>query len=277
MTTLTIDEIIAIGIEEHHSLIVHPTSAAYLQTLLTPYSKAIEHATIEEITQWIPLAFPAELAARILNRWVLIRITEQERLGTGNFDRIIVTMKKFIVKYLAEIILGIAGDIASDDEDGSILPWDIQKAISHEDFNNMFTEEDIDKLPVTVTIGPNTFTHMLTQEFVVGLLLFSDPTIGNQAYKISMFGIEFTSDYIVPKDPLPVDEIISRFIIIDNEHNAYTVTINNKSYTFQSPDFMQGFSTGALWARVDHHRYWRDLVMNSIDAKGNLKQISIQF
>lgn len=48
--------------------------------------------------------------------------------------------------------------------------------------------------------------------------------------------------------------------------------------TFVTPDFMQGFATGALWAGVDNHLYWSELVEHIEDLEtGDPIDIPITF
>lgn len=266
MDNITIDKITTIGTEINPEIIIHPTSVAYIQQLLTPYAEAIEPSPIYVILEWIP----GDLGNRLLER------------VTAILDKEAYVVKNTIISFIIEVILGAAIVVITDVielGDSTVLPWDIQTVIgSDDDLSRMFATDDNNRLPVTVTIGPNTFTHMLSEEFTMGLLLFSDPAVGNVDFNITMFGTKFTSDYIVPLDreaPATHDGVVyrdnvyySRFIQGDFA-NAYSVSIANRLYTFDTTDFMQGLSTGALWAGVDHHRYWKDLVQHSADENGD--------
>ena len=272
MNMLATDKIITIGFELDPEVIIHPTSIAYIRTLLTPYAEAIGPAALDGIMQWIPLAIPGALGAAILDK-----VEENLLIHTEE------VIKSTIILSLIRVILEGAITLITqvlDISDTTILPWDIHAVIgAHDDLSKMFgIIDEYPKLPVTVTIGPNQFTHMLTEEFTIGLLLFSDPSIGNVDFNITMFGEKFTSDYIVPLDtkeegvketPFIYRGIYpSRFIPAEGYIPLdYSVTIANRLYTFDTADFMQGFSTGALWASVDHHKYWKDLLENSEEVR----------
>lgn len=76
-----------------------------------------------------------------------------------------------------------------------------------------------------------------------------------------IFNIPFTDDNIHPS-------IMTRFIYDEKVANNFTVIVSGVKYMFNTPDFMQGFATGAQWlneklgnANIDHHQYWSDLMM----------------
>ena len=286
MNFLTTEEILELTTDLYPEYIIHPTSVAYIRSLLTPYAEAIENATAEEIMLWVPLAIPGKEGVDILKEF-RERLDEMAMMdGVDEAD----IAKGAIMRSLIKKLLG--PHVADGGPDYTILPWDIQFTIAcYPDLCTMFGIKDDDhQLPVTVAIGPNKFAHMLTQEFTVGLLLFSDPTIGNRDFNITLFGEKFTSDYIVP---LPLNETaekevpfiyrgdkdVSRFALIEDNSDIYSVTMNNKSYKFHTPDFMHGFSTGALWSGVDHHKYWNNLIehVDLFDENGNLVQKLLNF
>lgn len=47
----------------------------------------------------------------------------------------------------------------------------------------------------------------------------------------------------------------------------FTVEVNGVTYCFNTPDFMQGFATGALWTNMDHHLYWKNLISYMINLE----------
>ena len=53
----------------------------------------------------------------------------------------------------------------------------------------------------------------------------------------------------------------------------YMVQVADRQFTFKTPQFMQGFMTGALWAGVDHHKYWQDLT--TLDKNGQKIKLAI--
>lgn len=154
-----------------------------------------------------------------------------------------------------------------------ILPWDIQKSV-RENYPDIVDDLIIkDVLPVTITIGPSSFVHMLTLEFTVGLLLFSHPFVSQANYTISLFGAKFEPKYILGDGNL---HLSNRFDTADgNEY--YSVKVSDTSFIFLSTDFMQGFATGAMWNNLDHHDYWDSLYKITIDGEGNKHKERITF
>ena len=146
----------------------------------------------------------------------------------------------------------------------AILPWDIQAA-----FNRLVLpiHQKGDKLNVMITIGDKVFNHMLSVEFTCGLLLFCQ--ISGNHFNVSMsddIDDIYSDTYVICAENEHLEMYqtgIHRYKTFDTFRNAfdesYTVEINNKSYLFFTTDFMRGFSTGALWAKVDHHTLWKNL------------------
>jgi hypothetical protein len=282
MNALTSETIIHVCSQVHPNLICHPTSIAYIQSLLKPYAEAIEVATdIDGITQWIPLAFPGELSkhatAEMIKAVAKLEIAEDE----NNDPKAVSAAKVATIEYLVAEILELSGNRTREILDSTIFPWDIQTsaALDEELSKVLGITTDQTQLPVTVTVGPQQFTHMLSEEFTLGLLLFSDPTVGNHNFNITMFGAPLPSSYMVPT--LETEENrLPRLLIPNGETDIdtrYTVDVGVHKYGFDSPDFMQGFSTGALWAGVDHHKYWKNLFLISVSPTGEPIDQAITF
>lgn len=252
---------------------LHPTAVAYIQVLLTPYAEAINIADNEQVIQWIPLAIPGALRGELLN---LVKIETAE------------PVRNVIIRFLVEFISVLAGGVAAFMKDKTILPWDLQKSIgNNQDLSSMFNiTRDDNKLPVTVTVNGQQFTHMLTEEFTMGLLLFSDPLVGNRDFNITLFGTRFTSDYIIEQEneegedenDEEDEQDTNRFTRPSRDTPTwYSVEINYTIYAFETPDFMQGFATGAMWAGVDHHNYWTHLFQNTNVRPGEYTGTPINF
>lgn len=144
----------------------------------------------------------------------------------------------------------------------TILPWDILSILDDNlSLVNVLKLGQIDseKLPVTVTIGSTEYTHMLEEETFIGLLLFSDPSIGNFDFNIRIFGVRFTSDYIVPEIPEGVKHS-ARYVFEYTPEDDYNVDVTNRRYGVSKVEFMRGFTTTeALWIYVDQHNYLKGL------------------
>lgn len=265
MNVLTPENIEAIGNQVHPDSKVHPTSAAYIKFLVEPYAKAIETATVDGIQQWLPLAFPGEMAkhARTAADKML---TVGPPLKPEKFDEV---YRSSVIDYLVAEILELAGNNSKDERDPTILPWDVQKGIGNDDeLSQMFgIAKDQNQLPVEVEIGTQTFTHQLTLEFVAGLLL-SGEAVPDLVLAVSVFGVPFNASYIVPNGKEGEEENYNRFSERRDE-KQYTVLSVGGEYGFDTPDFMQGFATVAMWDNVDHRKYWSDLAKITRTAEGD--------
>lgn len=179
MNALLTDKIITVGQQVHPDHSVHPTTVSYIQTLLTPYAEAIEPAALEGVVQWIPLAFPGELAKHAMSEMIKLRLRTATEFGKPDTDPEVETVAKTaVIEYIVAELLELAGNVADDRTSSIILPWDVQRAISSDaEVSEMFgiTEANT-TLPVTVTVGQRQFTHMLGLEFTAGILLFSIAT-----------------------------------------------------------------------------------------------------
>ena len=259
MQALIYGNIYHLAEESDPETVLHPTSIDYILTLLKPFAQELEPMmTLASIQEWIDRALPETLAVRVkANMIVTVKEEAKKFITIPKF--ILMMSKAAIITYLAvEIIERAIDEIQAGPDDYMVLPWDIQAAIGHdEELSKVFgITKDNNRLPVEVTIGPKEYTHELTQEFTVGLLLFSDRTVGNRDFGVRMFGSSFPSDYIVPTDRT-LDGTRFGF---DEAKSHYSVIVNGVRYGFKTPDFMQGFATGAMWAGVDHHAYWKDLI-----------------
>lgn len=194
---------------------IHVTAIAYLQILLKPYGQALESAvTMESIIDWIPEVLPETLASLAFQQLDDNKSIEEN--------------KTMIITYL---LTEIMEDVQSGTE---ITPWNIQnKIINDEELSQIFDVEY--DLPVVVTVGPNQFTHLVTEELTLGLLLFSSLYSGINIYHLSMFNLSLI-DLSFPLD------------------GKYTFIVDNKKYKFNTIEFLQGFITGALWLSIDYHK-----------------------
>jgi hypothetical protein len=291
MNAHTFENIIRLTDPINHTL--HQTSIVYIQTLILPYVQVLEPAAGEDIARWIPLAFPENLANAITSEfnqnvesmkleYQLQEITEEQAMAGKNS----------IIEYIINEILQAADVLDSDESGGSdyvtIFPWDIQRCIAEDvELSQLFgitpdqktlpriskifpVERTLSSLPIIVMIGPQKFTHMLTIEFAMGLLLFSDPAVGNHDYHITMFDIPLTTDFSMIVNN-------NRYTLAGEGDRHFKVTVADRIYRFDTPDFMHGFSTGAMWANVDHHLYWKDLTQYISDENGMVTTTSITF
>ena len=252
----------------------HPTTIAYILSLLLFFIQGLKQkTTIKGIDDWINKNLTPELRKsarsesikalinKLNERGITIKnapnvikdiIKIVDKLNPQLKDDILRTAREAIIEYLIAEILDQSGQHARDVGDTVILPWDVKAPIGCDtELSQLFGIECLKRfqtlLPVTIVIGDQTYDYELTEEFTCGLLLFSAIMGENSIYNVSMFGVFFTSDYILSKN---------RFT---EGSEIYTVEIADRTYTFNTTDFMRGFSTGALWTGVDHHNYWKNL------------------
>jgi hypothetical protein len=264
MNAITTESITKIGHQIADNIIYHPTTITYIQGLLKPYAEAIETAQdTSSIEQWVPLAFPAGLAAEAL--------TKMRASSVENSD-IVNTAKTSVIESIVSEILETAANDGISSNATIVLPWDVQTGISNDEELSRVTGITIDNktLPVTITLRNKFFTHSLTKEFTLGLLLFSLRT--NFDFQVTISNTPFTTDYIVDNNQL---NKYSGYTLHDQDSmRNFTVNIKDITYTFDTPDLMQGFATGAMWAGVDHHDYWSELTQFNKDEN---RQIHIMF
>lgn len=258
LTTTFIENISS---ELYPDLEIHPTTVAYIQTLLDPIVQVLNPVTdVDSILAWIPQAFTGEFGDE-----QVLTLTNLKETG-ATVDEI---KQSFFKGLVAALVQPSGAYVEGHEGDDVILPWDVQVNLgagtdNGDDVAIIFGVQPEDRaLPVTITIGTNSFTHMLTCEFTYGLLLFF--AVAGQQFIVTMFGV-----------PLTINNIV-RFALEDPEYRSnYTVEIGNMNHTFSTPEFMQGFATGAQWVGVDHHLYWKNLVHHTI-TDGAYTPINITF
>jgi hypothetical protein len=254
------------------SLVIHPTTIAYIQARLRPVDLALGTAleftspSSEDLIQIVGELFPEFLEnfedSRDEHHIVIqsddirnSRTELQDIIKTGNMAN----LKSHLIKELVKWILGGAIYLVTEktDHENTLLPWDVQMHLGG------LVDNEPTTLPVTVIINGVHNTHEMSLEFAMGLLLFSDQGVGDYPINASIYDVPFTSNYII-QDP-------NRFHYEEEEEEGrgrapgYVVTVGLHTYEFQTTNFMQGFVTGAIWAGVDHHKYWHDLIQFSWD------------
>lgn len=103
-----------------------------------------------------------------------------------------------------------------------------------------------DKLPIVVSVHINTFQHVFTEDFTYGILagIGDIPDI-----QLSFMDIAFTR-----KDLFDEWQLRNRY------EYRYNVQVRDYNFPFNTPDFIQGATTAALWLNVDPHTIISDLV-----------------
>lgn len=257
---LTHTSIAEIGKQVDSYYELHPTSIAFIISLIKPYYDALEtvdpKTESESLKEWFSMAFPGKLAEHAL--------VEYNKAFSKGKDPRLATLEYIVAEILDQ------GKKETDDE--IVLPWHISKGISlDEELSTMFKAviQDPKLLPVDVTVGDKTYQHNLSQDFTAGLLLFS-LLIGNKSnYVVSMFGTVFDKEFMRYKDAsfynLQGEQMVGddNFYIIAiknypfiNQKEAELWSGSHISYTFPTLDFLTGFKTGALWTGIDYNQYY---------------------
>ena len=165
-----------------------------------------------------------------------------------------------ILNVIAKLIIHNAHKISKgwSYKSSYVLPWDIQSSIHYLQLDKLFKmKSNDDKLPVILTSEGDSCNLLLTEDFLMGLLL--SYYMGQSDINVTMF------DY-----PITIEMLIDRYL--DQEHD-FGVIIDDDQYSFYSLDFMNGFVTGAGWLGLNHYEYWSDLK----DYRENDEGINITF
>jgi hypothetical protein len=137
-------------------------------------------------------------------------------------------------------------------------PWDIlNDGAKDPEVGELFFAELDTTLPVTITINGISHVHMITEEVVIGLLLYCD--ISKYDISLSMCGIPFTEAFI---------EVLLNRAFYDNKNSQYVMTLtDDRKVQFSEPEFLQWFMTGALWNKRDvASKYWKEIFSRSLNS-----------
>jgi len=246
-----------------HDIILHPTSIAYIQSLLSPYAQVLDQASsVNHIIDWLPKALPGLIDIKSLNT----PIEDLSRLKGGLNDgpEFVQLAKSIIIdKLISRLIISVNDDILFYKGDNMILPWDILESTSFDDTlrERLGILKGQQSLPVQIIIENIIHNHEFTEEFTMGLLLYS--LVSQKPLQILLFGIPLNNDYFLN----PNGNRYTKFC-----HNArrteYSIIIGGVNYCFITIGFIHGFITGASWYNDDHHRYWSNLISYEMDPKG---------
>lgn len=289
MNILTLEQITRIAHEVQPDMTLHPTTSAYATALVRPYAEPLENAQIDGIKLWLPQALPGELAKHAnaemtkaitkktaeLNAAAAaakgVELLEEEEQYNETAPEVAAVGKEAVIEYIVAEIFELAGNYVRERYSTVIWPWDVQAAVgADEELDKMLgVTKDRNQLPVVVTVGPQKFTHNVTLEFVAGLVLFLDKSVGNHDFPLTLFDVPL-APATVPLTP----EQDERFEFREDLNQAFSVVVKDMKYGFDTPDFMQGFATGAQWTKVDHHTYWKDLNQYALGDERRATQLN---
>ena len=215
--SMIVDEYLAIV---HYSVRFHPTTVSYVKRLVTSYVEAI-YACVDDkcVKEWINNNFPKQYIIDIE-----VEIINLNRLTDLKSCIISFLIRQLLLRAEEELAECYPGHTLRDDV---ALPWDVQISIvKNHDLSKMFhIQEGNELLPVEIAIDGRTFTHMLSCEFSMGLLLFTNIS----PFTISMFGETFAKDYLTQfrfLDSIARDGNADRV-------SEYLVTIGGNKYAFK--------------------------------------------
>lgn len=214
----------------------------FVQSLLQPLEHAILHVDDREgLEDWVQQTFP------FLSETIHIKLNRAEYERTTGDDRRLTILDVIFHELVEE----------TPDLESIILPWDIIATATPAIATALGLDQAGGTIPITVTVGTQQFTHPMTADQTLGLILFSRTAGVN--FHPSMYGREFRFF----QDQQERD----RFAVGDTFITPiFRVEIGGQVYQFLTPAFMQGFVTGALWTNTDHHAYWSHLVMVTTPA-----------
>jgi len=184
-----------------------------LLMLLKPYTDILNQSDDPAALKgWVQQVFKGQYLERVNG------MMEPETTGEG--------VKRAIVATLMLALLGSAGKESKEDE---ITPWDIMANLDL-DLSQMF--QKMDTMPITVTVGPVTNPHTVSEEFCAGLALVDD-----KSYPIAMSGI-----------PVSFDDFKAKYA--NPAHKKYKLFYNGKVYYYNTTSFHQGINTMEQWKNV---------------------------
>jgi hypothetical protein len=249
MDAVTPQFITAVAHEVHPGLIVDPSTVAYLQYLVTPYAQAVEQAeALDQLDAWLDVALPGELAKHAKSE-VAKAVTKAGEVD--DVEKVKAARRGTIVYVLAELI-ELSGNRARDHGDTTILPWDLKLAIAKdEELETMFKQNDgTDTVVVTVRIGASDSPHAMSEDFVAGILLYYHAAGKDAAVTLYLYGVPLTNAYLLNPDGSRHHEDNARE---GEDASNFLVDVGGTTYSFRSPDFLQGAASAAMWLNEDFH------------------------
>lgn len=205
--------------------------------MIQPYADAIEPAqSIDDLKTWLNQVLYEDEKTKIHNNKVIeaAGLSPQVKLTTA---------KNMIFEFLIDQMTN--NFLHDEDFDGKwhMSPWEL--AMETYEPRVRFFGPSTDRLPVTVTIGNNSFTHLLTKEFAYGILKGLAHVHG---YTLTFLNVPLTED-LFEYEPT-------------KKEKRYTAIVNGTPVLFNAPEFIQGIVTAAQWRNVDPHIIVTSLVDN---------------
>jgi hypothetical protein len=208
---------------------IRPVTRAYVDSMVEPYLTALSAAdSTESIRTWLPMILQDPYLEEITT--MTSDITDVEE------------MKALFVQYLTGKLFELAHAQTYQDM-LPILPWDVAR-IKDPLFTKLFGEPST-TIPVQVTVGPNIYVHMLSQDFTFGLL---SALCKDTSYSFKISGVE-----------LDITHLQSRYEPNAEVQHLYAATFPTGKAEFDTPETIQGINTAAQWLNIDSRTLVKDL------------------
>lgn len=199
---------------------------ANIIAMLTPYASALEAATtLQSISDWIGEVFPSSLNESLMET---VSLVSQERKDVSA-----------CVFYVMDDLTAEIVSRIQEMQSRYITPWTVRQSLNT--LPTLFGSSDT--VSITVSMGPQEFTHDITEEFVTGLLALYGAA--QQPVRLTVYGRMLSY--------LPLLQAYT-----ESKPSVYTVKLSSVTYFFDTLDFMHGVNTAALWLNVDDRQYWSD-------------------
>jgi hypothetical protein len=132
----------------------------------------------------------------------------------------------------------------------TLTPWEIARAIVQSEFLAGIFEISFidDRLPVSVRVHGNTFTHWLTMDTAIGIFLFGHVSQVN--FEMTLYGAPLT--YLMEGQ----DDVYKRYDEDATEGERWVQMLGiERRYYFRGDDLLLGIKTAAQWLGVNHRHY----------------------
>ena len=207
-------------------------SKAYIETVIYPYTEVLEPANFNEIIKWLPEVFNYDDVDEIVNN--ILQDFDDNFDDNSKAESAKSTILNFIRANWLKLL--------EVPEDYDITPWDLSGTRDQQIEQLIGPAEE--SLEIEVKIGPNKYSHVVTEELAYGLLLALD---GHLEYLILMNGYE-----------LNINDICHKYQRETGVNFNYSANVNGYDVVFDSEDLIQGVVTAASWINVDPH----DIITN---------------
>ena len=223
------------------SHVLMPCTVAYIKHLFSPYENALSQIlNVETLQEWVKQYFAGDLSERAISEINLVLSK-----NTSDQQKLMTNLKFAVSEYLFSEILELAGNISNNYDSETITPWDVMEGIAKDpELESMFQLGTDNKLPVSFTVDGEIHTHSVLLEFLGGVLFFS--SITERSFHPVISGVEFDQSFINtdPRFNEPPTNPEDYFKPVDH----YSLTINDNTKYFTTPQFIQGFNIGCLWS-----------------------------